>query len=480
MNNKQLFRGQFLLAKENTFSLEWPHANIGEFNLFYHPALNYTTARNKDIELHLLGDMYDWEVPSLSNGQILTRLAEKTTFEESLNAHSKFAGQFVLIYKNKDKLYVLNDACAQNEIYFDTSFTAFASQTKLLGRIIELEPYEEDYAQKFFQSPSFLSKKVFVGFSSHMKNVKHLLPNHYIDVTNNNVERFFPSMIRQPLSINDAALKAGDMIKGFIKAVSYRDKIALAVTGGYDSRVLFLASFDVDCRYFVSRRNNMSDRHHDIIIPQKLTKLFGKEFSIIPDIHKSQIKMEDDYVNSVDFPRRREQASRYFKNHTYLNGNISEIARNYYGYHKHVSPEDLAALSGYANERFVIKEYKKWLDASSKVFSRYGYNILDMFYWENRMGTWLAKAKTEETALGRKMFSPFCSRELLLTLLATPRKYRDSHRNRLYDQIIKSLSPKSFKIPINPDRKQNMIRLLKKMRIYNLYRHIGLKFRLLK
>ena len=311
-------------------------------------------------------------------------------------------------------------------------------------------------------------------------NVKHLLPNHYIDIEEKKVKRFFPYSAIELISINHAAKKACEMIKGYIEAASYRSKLAMAVTAGYDSRVLFLASLDVNCKYFVYKHSNMNNQHHDIVIPQKLTKLYNKNFSVIPDVKCSQEKIDSNYEKSIDFPRIGTQSSQYYENHIYLNGNISEIARNYYGYHKFVSPEDLAFLNGYPNEKLVSEEYKKWLETSSEIFEKYGYNVLDMFYWEEKMGNWAAKAKTEASALGRNVFTPFCSRELLITLLSTQRKYRDSHHNKLYNKIIKNFSPKVSKIPINPCKKQKIIRLMKTLRIYNLYQHFQVKYRLLK
>ena len=64
-----------------------------------------------------------------------------------------------------------------------------------------------------------------------------------------------------------------------------------------------------------------------------------------------------------------------------------------------------------------------------------------MFFWEESCGRYVAKAKTEMGTLGTTIFSPFSSHGLLTTLLSTPRKQRDKHFNKLYDSMIKLLSP---------------------------------------
>jgi len=262
------------------------------------------------------------------------------------------------------------------------------------------------------------------------------------------------------------------MLKGYIRAVAKRTDIAMAVTGGYDSRALFLASLDENCRYFIWQHKQMEMKHFDITVPQRLTQMYGKPFEVIPDN-----ELNEDVSHSVDFPRTIPQPGKYYDDHVYLNGNISEIARNFYGSHKKVSAEDLACLIGYKHFPHVVDTYRRWLK-NATLFQTSGYNLLDMFYWEERTGIMVAKEKTMMNALGKKVFSPFCSRDLLILLLSTSRKDRDHYVNKLYHSILLELSPNALKIPINPGLKQDLIRLMTKLKIYHVYRDIGMKYRL--
>lgn len=97
------------------------------------------------------------------------------------------------------------------------------------------------------------------------------------------------------------------------------------------------------------------------------------------------------------------------------------------------------------------------------------------------MGNWAAKARIEYYALNRDIVSPFNSRGLLKLLLSSHRSLRDSHYNLLYDQLIYELSEADedlCKIPINPSKKQAVIRVLKRLRLYNSYKYITLKARM--
>ncbi len=469
------FRRQFLFSSQKNFPFPWSKTCIADYTLYCHPELEYTHSSNLQVDLWLLGALYDWEQPELSNQQILDTLASTDSFPLFLKRLSKYAGEYVVIYKNDDGIILLNDVCAQKEIYYDTSYTSFGSQPKLIQEVILLEPHTSQDIIELYSSPAFKTKKIFIGETTHAKNIKHLLPNHYIDVHNRSVMRFFPQDVIEPVSTKDAAAKACQMLKGYIRAISLRNKMAIAVTAGNDSRVLFLASLDLECKYFVSQHKNMSDHHYDITIPRRLTQLYGKQFEVIPDNET----LPDVLQTSIDFPATSNQPDRLYEDHIYLNGNLSEIARNFYGDYKNISAGDLAFIRGYPGMKFVEAEYNRWLKQTA-LFVRNGYHVLDMFYWEQVMGSRVAKEKTEKAALGRTLLSPFCSRDLLVLMLSTPRKDRNYYRNKLYDSILLGLSDKALDIPINPKLKLKVIRWMTVFKIYNIYRELGMKYRFLK
>ena len=475
----EFFRRQFLLTVHGNFNLPWKSIKILNYNLYYHPELEFEHVSNMGNDLYLLGFIFDYENPEYSNKEILNYLSNAISFDHFLERLAKYSGHYVIIYKNGEKIILLNDACAQQEIYYDTLFSTFGTQPKLLSKVISLIPHNSEEASSFYSSSTFLTERIFIGETTHIENIKHLLPNHYIDVKLKSIFRFFPKNSIKPIALSEASEQSLNMLRGYIKAVFLRSKICMSVTGGYDSRTLFLASLNVDCKYYVTKLSKMNYKHNDIVIPQKLTKLFDKEFKVI--VENPFNDYEKNIQNtSIDFPREWSKPDKEFMNHINIIGNISEIARNSYGYFNRITPETLSILSGYQGIKFVRNEYKKWLERNSQLFSEKGFNLLDMFYWEERMGNWCAKNKTEMNSLGIINYSPFCSHKLLVTLLSTNRKYRDVHFNKLYIHMMKIVSPEASRLPINPSLKKNIIRLLQFIKVFNFLQRLKLRYYLIR
>ena len=106
---------------------------------------------------------------------------------------------------------------------------------------------------------------MFVGNTTHKKNIFSSFTKSIIVCQTEFGKK--GSFLLKKLIINpieNSAKNCALILKGFIEAISKRNKIKMAVTAGYDSRVLFLASLGVKCKYYVSRHTNMNDKHHDI------------------------------------------------------------------------------------------------------------------------------------------------------------------------------------------------------------------------
>ena len=248
MNNKQ-----FTIKKEVPES--YPNCSIVKINesyLQFNNTINYTHTKNNDLSLYLLGNLFDYKNVKASNQDLLDVLVNQSNKEDFFKILDHYYGEYVIIYVKKDEFIILNDCCAQKEIYYTDDYTELGSQPQLLSHNTNTE---ENHP--YYTSTLFTQKKLYIGTSTSISCIKHLAPNHYIDLLHKKVVRFFPTTKIFLLDIDEVAKKAAIMLKGYISAIAHRHKIILPVTGGFDSRLLFLASLDLECEYFVSQHNNM-------------------------------------------------------------------------------------------------------------------------------------------------------------------------------------------------------------------------------
>jgi hypothetical protein len=168
-----------------------------------------------------------------------------------------------------------------------------------------------------------------------------------------------------------------------------------------------------------------------------------------------------------------------------VKANCSEIARWFYykdEYPKLINGYILAQLAGMHENRFAIDHFDKWLNHSQAVANECKIDILDLFYWEHRIGSWQAMSQLEWDIV-QETFTPFNCRDLLSILLAINREYRKPPRYKLYEDIIRTLWPELLKEPINPEPffytfKPHLKKILKIFHIYEFVKK-GLKNKML-
>jgi hypothetical protein len=254
------------------------------------------------------------------------------------------------------------------------------------------------------------------------------------------------------------------MLKGYFKAASLRYQLEMGVTAGYDSRMLFLASLDVPCRYFV-----LDHWGEDCDVDVKMGVIVGKAHNRVVEVGDWQNSNNNDWQlheESFDFPKRR-FLSYWTSERLLINGHVNGIARGQYRAKKIRDGLTLAQFNGLDKHTYPVRLYSQWLQ--SLKLQIHGYEFSDLFYWEERTAHWSAKQKTE-AGLYLELYSPFTSRALLRHMLSVDKKYRDSYVHRLYLEIIRQMSPVAARIPINPTPKSLRIQRMKRLGVHYFFR----------
>ncbi len=361
------------------------------------------------------------------------------------------------------------------------------SQPNIINLVCPLKEDTSEEAKHFYDSTAFKTRQSYVVDSTNFIGLKHLKPNYYIDINKGKAIRFFPDEKLGKLSLSEGAEKAAEMIRGYVLSANERYPLLIPVSAGWESRVLLAASREIanDCTYFVYKHAFMSDSNQDIAIPRKLFKMLGIPFHVIEYQDEVEQSYLDQLDESISFPRHN--AFKYLVNvllkqypgHLCLNGNISEVGRKEHERVYHITPLKIASLQKYPNEKYAIKKYDDWLSTNKPLFDKFNYSATDMLYWEENCGNWVAKGKTEAMTVS-ELFSPFNSRELLITLLSVNEKNRGKQNPILYKHITQLLWKDVLKVPVNPSLKLKIIRVLQKAGVYVAYRNALLNYKVFK
>lgn len=375
-----------------------------------------------------------------------------------------------VILKNGYNINVYIDACGQFEVFYDLSTEHVSNNPLLIPNRVGEPP--------FWMLKHKLSVFDYCGFD----NVKKLRPNHYLNLNENYPVRYFPNTQRPvtPVHFDDAVTEVANIMSGTLQAFIRRQRTVLPITAGYDSRLLLAACPENGVETFIYRHPGMSPDHLDIQIGAQLAAAKGIPHNIFS--YDSALQPEQTDLFQQLFMPRLELAPRilngdalHFADALLLNGNIGEIGRTNFGINDRVKPAELATMLGHKKNDAVKKLMKQWIESIPLEHCGEG-NLLDLFYWEERMGNWAAKAKSE-LRIATRVVSPMNSHRLWKTVLGVKHKNRTTVENKLFLGVIEMLDKRLMPFPINPGRKTAVMKAMVKTKVYSPYKKLYWKLK---
>jgi len=243
-----LYRRQFVLGPNFLKILPlWQRAEIGN-NLFLqaHPDLELTHARRKGVELTLLGYLIDPDNPEFSNQDILENMLSRiVSAYDIFEATYRLGGRWIIILDNGKEAILFNDASGLRQAFYTQEGTPqlwCASQPKIIAQELGLT-FDKEAERDFINSPYFRETKGiwWPGDSSPFKEIKLLLPNHYLNLNKGTPHRYWPNKRITNISLEEGVRKGSELLKALMISVHKRFNLAFTLTAGWDTRVLLAA-----------------------------------------------------------------------------------------------------------------------------------------------------------------------------------------------------------------------------------------------
>lgn len=488
-----IFKKQYcLLNEKSTLLSDWESIQINVDLYLYYKELQHEIASFSGFSVYLLGYFFN---PLEKNMRTLESLLEGIkSIEDILNAFKPVCGRYIVIVVKNSDIYCFTDALSLRNLYYSDQINCIvrmASDINLFKYLLPNLKYTNDAELLSFYENDF--KKIgkgnaWVTDKTLYDGVFKLLPNHLLNLTSIKTKRYWPNKKIHETPLHLAGKELASYIESVLEEASKVSKLSIAITAGYDSRLVAAASKKIreSVHYFIDKVGDMSDNDIDIQIGTRVAEILGVEYNIndLNAVSGSQVpkNFSEAYFASVFYAgsRRLNQVYNYYQNYqNYLNVcGVGEIGRNRFGSARlGITGAKLAYKYGYSNNKFVQKCADEWLNTSLKSCNEFNINPYTLYYWEVDLGNW-GSVGNSESDIAIEEFNPFNSHFLLEMMISVNDKDTNNVENNLFNYAISSLDNNLSNIPINPpkSRKEVMLRKLKVSKFYGFIDHVRFKF----
>ncbi|MGD2033581.1 MAG: hypothetical protein PVF73_00890 [Bacteroidales bacterium] len=482
MNEQEIkrlkYRRQYIIGPDD---IKCPFENVrininDKYICYSHADLVTTEYSEGNKKIILLGDMYDYNNTNMMNIEIIRDLFIHD-FNECLEKISEFAGRYVLIYCIGDDIKIMHDASACRKIFYaeKNGFILCASTQHLLAKVANFRRTSNPDLLAYYNSSEFIDNlKSNIGDYTIYDEIRQVLPNHFLIVEPLKIVRYWPNQNLNALSPDECVEQSVLMIKGYIEAAAKRYGLMIPVTSGYDSRILLSATKNIAYKIFYYL--NFSDhvkKTGEYKIPQKILSRHNIEFNLLD--YDQQVDKDFEKIYYENNPLANEDFlsiiyNYYLRYSDKLNlpaGTIPIIKGLYHSKSKEINSQLLSQL--YNVEKFNIARqfYKDWLNEAMEISDRFGINVFDLLYWEDRTCNWGTQVQLDKD-IAQDEFVPFNSRKLIVTMLAYDEKRRKKPYFELNKEIIRKLWPELLKYPFNPSFKHFIKEILIYLKLYEI------------
>lgn len=374
---------------------------------------------------------------------------------------SRFAGNYVILVVLNGCLYAFNDATGILPIYYCLNSICLSSFDNITAKTVN-EIIDEKYYNIRFESDydAAMPNDITV-----YKNIKLVLPNHYLDLNTLNVKRFYPSEALAYLDDPEKTLKKQiPKLQNIIKEYAKYTNMICPLTAGWDSRVVFaflLNTLDsIEAYTFIHK--NFTDMTADLFIPKSMTDAVQCSYSQIPDMEPENIFYERiiDIIGPYYYKGDMSMAYTHktvFGDTAVVNSTIiDELGKN----SKVVFLPVFCASPKYFVTK--LRNTSKSTECEMRKYLNPIYNsalknfVYDLFGWEILCGRYLAYNHAMYSAAGIMLLDFFNCRDILSDWIQIKRSDRKGHI--IHQFFLSKLAPDLLNFPINPDTKFKTLR----------------------
>jgi hypothetical protein len=288
------------------------------------------------------------------------------------------------------------------------------------------------------------------------RNVWRLIPNHYLDLATWQTKRYWPTEL-DFYGQSDPATAIRTIVATtthILEGVARDRPIYLTLTAGRDSRMILACAKSVldRARFFTfTIRRDTADAH----IARRLARRHGLKHQELPKEYATEAQIRSWLLQTGqsvggEIAKVHPTVRHLDRSHMLMTGMAGEVGRGFYWRATDTPTSRLTATellnrcSLPLHERFV-PEAQRWLDA---IPTTNAFFILDLLYWEQRLGAWAGPQGYGGDAAGSMwQVFPLGHRTTFTAMLSLPVAYRQ--QQQLPIDMCRTAWPELLDLPFN-------------------------------
>ena len=393
-----------------------------------------------------------------------------------------WGGRWCAFVKKNGKLLVFGDACSLKQIFYysgeNIDCIAVASQARYIAEVFNLLPNED--AERYIALAQEKDKEFSYPLNkTRYSFVERVLPNHILDVRNKKVTRMSLQFFSNKNTSDIVCHISSILMSGVCSAASARP-MAVTLTGGLDSRLLFascyksLEKFDV----VTLKYSNMRNDSHDLLTAKEICKECDVKHNVL-DCKNPSAEYIDLYCAHAENPHEFWMQTAFgaydcgYGDFLWCKGSCNEVVSLPNGIlkNKNVTPQILCKMFSIPITDFSISAIDKWLLGAKSILRESQISLIDLFYWEHRMGSWLAECLNEYDVIG-ETFTPFNVRSYINLVYPLDSRLKIPPKYKIFDSMLRESNLDSNRFPINNNKYKSIkakLYLLLKYKFRKLY-----------
>lgn len=463
LNHDVLFR-QFILCKQLTQVPEgWRCESVGEYWIGIHPELPVSTiifSRDSRYKGYMLGYVIDPFKGEYNKPYIDIETTEKNSYEsvsyEPVEAYlDTLSGRFVCVVTDGQSSRVYLDASGSLSMVYDANQKIAAASSMLI-------PYEQkvDDDTHLIETLKLDEKNGLYPFGlTPRKNIKRLLPNHYLELNHWDSIRHWPTIsLAEVNKAKTTAVDMGRIMEKTIDTIMQQGfKPYMSLTAGVDSRTMLACAnkWVDDITFFTwDLPDNVAEL--DVNTAIELAKKHQLNH-IVYDFKEAseQHKKEWLYATSLSIGEMRgcsltSTINKMDNSQPYFAGNASALCGGIYWREEansllELSGKELVKRIGATDDPAIITAAESWLDGLSHMSVN---EKLDLAYLEQRLGCWGGEISNGHAG-GPFHIYPFSNRVIYESVIRSQDKLEDRKNKNILQAIINQKMPELMQVAFN-------------------------------